>query len=304
MTGTVIKANGIDIAYDEFGDRSNPTMLLVMGLGVQMISWPLPLCEDLASRGYHVLRFDNRDVGLSEKFDHSGQPNMFCVALGSFLGLPVQVPYRLMDMAEDAVGLLDALDIDTVHIVGASLGGMIAQSFAAQYPSRCLSLTSVMSSSGRRGLPQAKLKVSLHMFNRPTSGDTEHRLAHAIQMLRLIGSPEFPDSEEEMRERFIAAARRSDYALGYSRQLAAAFASGSRVQDLKRIQAPTLVLHGKNDPLIPVAHGVDTARWIPGAQLKVIDGWGHDLPKQLLPRIADLIATHAAGTKDAASGLA
>ncbi|NKI15929.1 alpha/beta hydrolase [Spongiibacter sp. KMU-166] len=299
MTEKIIKANGIDIAYEEFGDRSNPTILLVMGLGAQMTLWPLSFCEGLVSQGYHVLRFDNRDVGLSEKFDHSGQPNMLLVGMGSFFGLPVPVPYSLTDMTEDAVGLLDALDIDAVHIVGASLGGMIAQLFAAHYPSRCLSLTSMMSSSGRLGLPSPKPKVFRQLMSRPMTNDMERRLAHGVKMYRLIGSPKFPTSEEDARTLIIESSRRSNYTFGYSRQLAAAFAGGSRIRLLRRIQAPSLVLHGKNDPLIPVAHGVDTARWIPRAQLEIIDGWGHDLPKPLVPRIVDMIAEHASGSKKA-----
>lgn len=295
MTGQIIEANGISLAYDEFGERSDPTILLVMGLGTQMIAWPEVFCEDLAARGYHVLRFDNRDVGLSQKFDGARNPNMAQVLLASMLGLPVRVPYGLEDMAEDAAGLLDALDIDAVHIVGASMGGMISQLFAAHYPQRCLSLTSIMSSSGRRGLRGARPRVSRQLLNRPTSGDPQVRMAHALKTQRLISSPAYPQSEAELKAKILTAVQRSNYTHGYFRQLAASIANGSRVRHLKRISAPTLVLHGRDDPLVPVSHGIDTARWVPNARLEVIDGWGHDLPKQLLPRFAELIDSHARG---------
>ena len=293
MTGQTIKANGIDIAYDEFGDRSDPTILLVMGLGTQMIAWPEPFCEDLADRGYHVLRFDNRDIGLSQKFDHEPHPNIYKVVVGSLVGWPPRVPYKLKDMAEDTVGLLDALDINAVHIVGASMGGMISQLFAAHYPERCLSLTSIMSSSGRRGLERPKPEVSKRLVSRPTDGDPEARMAYSMETYRLIGSPAFPPSDDELKRKILRSIERSNHTRGYFRQLVASIASGSRVADLRRITAPSLVLHGQDDPLVPVSHGVDTARWIPGARLEVIEGWGHDLPRELLPRFAELIDDHA-----------
>ncbi len=295
MTGTLIRANGIELAYDEFGERGHPSILLIMGLGTQMIAWPEAFCRGLADRGFHVIRFDNRDIGLSEKIEGRPQPGVLLMVLASTLGLPIRTPYTLDDMAADAVGLLDELGINTAHIVGASMGGMIAQLLAAHYPQRCLSLTSIMSSSGRRRLPRARPEITRQMLSRPANDDHEARIAHIMRTYQLIGSPGYPVDPADLRTRVEVAYSRSSYPHGYMRQFSAIAASGSRVRQLQRIKAPTLVLHGQDDPLIPAAHGIDTARWIPNAQLKIIKGWGHDLPTPLLPTLTDLIGAHARG---------
>ncbi len=295
MTGSIINANGIEVAYDEFGDRADPSIVLIMGLGTQMIAWPEDFCRGLAARGFHVVRFDNRDIGLSTKFDDRRHPGIFMLILASTIGLPIRVPYTLKDMAGDAVGVLDALNIEAAHVVGASMGGMIAQLVAALHPERCLTLTSIMSSSGRRGLPRAKTHVTRHMLTRPASNQAEARVHHAMRTYELIGSPGYPPEPEQLKQKILASYQRSDYAEGFMRQFSAIAASGSRVRYLRRIAAPTLVLHGRDDPLVPVAHGIDTARWIRDARLEIIDGWGHDLPITLVPRFVQLIGDHALG---------
>jgi len=301
MSHRYVKANGIDLAYDEFGQPGQPVILLIMGLGTQMIAWPEPFCLDLASRGYRVIRFDNRDIGLSQKMEGAAVPSPLKLVAFSRLKLPLNVPYRLQDMAEDAIGLLDALDVPAAHIVGASMGGMIAQLIAGHHPYRVLSLTSIMSTSGCRSLPGADRKVSMHMVRRPSNPDTEALLEYSLRTWRLIGSPAYPATEEALREKILSSYERSYYPAGYRRHMAAIMASGDRVQLLKKIIAPTLVIHGTDDPLVPAAGGVDTARHVPGAKLELIEGMGHDLPQPLLPHFADLISTHAASALRQAS---
>jgi pimeloyl-ACP methyl ester carboxylesterase len=293
MSEKYLHANGIELAYDEFGDPGHPALLLIMGLGTQMIAWPEALCEGLAARGYRVIRFDNRDIGLSEKMDGAPVPGVLKLAARSRLNLPLQVPYRLHDMAKDAIGVLDALDVGAAHVVGASMGGMIAQLMAGHYPFRVLSLTSIMSTSGCRSLPRADPKVSLHMVRRPSGADPEALREYAVRTWRLIGSPAYQPTDEVLREKLAISYQRSYYPAGHRRQMAAIMASGDRVSVLKKIMAPTLVIHGKADPLVPVAGGIDTARHIRGAELELIDGMGHDLPQPLLPHFVDLIGNHA-----------
>jgi pimeloyl-ACP methyl ester carboxylesterase len=287
------RANGLELAYDEFGDPDHPAMLLVMGLGTQMIAWPEEFCRGLAARGYRVIRFDNRDIGLSEKMEGAAVPGMVRLAASARLKLPVKVPYKLQDMADDARGLLDALDIKAAHLVGASMGGMIAQLLAGHHPYRVLSLTSIMSTSGCRSLPGADRNVSLHMVRRPTSGNAEAMQEYALRTWRLIGSPAYQPSDKALREKLALSYQRSYYPEGHRRQMAAIMASGDRVAVLKKILAPTLVIHGKDDPLVPVAGGIDTARHVAGAKLELIDGMGHDLPQPLLSHFVELIGAHA-----------
>jgi pimeloyl-ACP methyl ester carboxylesterase len=288
-----VKANGIELAYDEFGEAGRPVILLIMGLGTQMIAWPEAFCSDLAAHGFRVIRFDNRDIGLSQKMEGAKVPGILKIAAYSRLRLPVKVPYLLHDMAADAVGLLDALDVSSAHIVGASMGGMIAQLIAGHFPFRVLSLTSIMSTSGCRSLPGADRKVALHMVRRPAKADAEALQEYAMRTWRLIGSPAYQPSDEVLREKLSLSYQRSHYPPGHSRQMAAILASGDRVSLLKKIIAPTLVIHGKEDPLVPVSGGIDTARHVPGAKLELIEGMGHDLPQPLLPHFAELIGTHA-----------
>jgi pimeloyl-ACP methyl ester carboxylesterase len=294
MKEQYVTANGIELAYDEFGDLGHPVILLIMGLGTQMIAWPEEFCLGLAARGYRVIRFDNRDIGLSQKMDGARVPHMLRMAAFSRFNLPFQVPYKLHDMAQDAIGLLDALDIGSAHIVGASMGGMIAQLIAAHFPFRVLSLTSIMSTSGRKSLPGADRKVAMHMLRRPASTDAQVLQQYAMRTWRLIGSPAYQPSDDALREKLSRSYQRSYYPAGHARQMAAIMASGDRVVALAKIMTPTLVIHGKADPLVPVAGGIDTARLVRGAKLELIEGMGHDLPQPLLPHFVDLISTHAA----------
>lgn len=293
MSERYIRANGIELAYEEFGEPDRPVILLIMGLGTQMIAWPEAFCRGLAARGYRVVRFDNRDIGLSQKMDGGRVPHLIKMAAYSRLNLPLEVPYRLQDMAQDAICLLDALDIDSAHIVGASMGGMIAQLIAGHFPFRVLSLTSIMSSSGRRSLPGANRNVALHMLRRPSSTDPEALQEHAMRTWRLIGSPDYQPTDAALRDKLSQSYQRSHYPAGHARHMAAIMASGDRIKVLKKIVAPTLVIHGKADPLVPVAAGIDTARLVRGARLELFDGMGHDLPTPLLPHFVDLISGHA-----------
>lgn len=292
-----ITANGISIEYEDHGDSAAPAILLIMGLGAQLTLWPIELVEALVSRGFRVIRYDNRDIGLSSKFDAAGVPNLRMLVVKSLFRLPVRVPYRLANMAKDAVGLLDALGIERAHIVGASMGGMIAQHVAATFPNRTLSLTSIMSTTGNRSLPQPKREAVGMLANRPKTSDPETLIAFSMKAAQVIGGPGYPADVERLEARVRADYARSYYPQGFSRQLAAVVADGDRRKMLTTITVPTLVIHGDGDPLVPVEGGRDTADSIPGAKLMIIPKMGHNLPLPLVDTIADAIADHAAPTE-------
>ena len=286
-------ANGIKIAYDMRGPAGAPAIVLVMGLGTQMIAWSDPFCDALAAGGYRVVRFDNRDIGLSTKFDNAPTPNMKLAFAKAMLGFKVRGPYTLDDMTADAVGLMDALGLRDAHIVGASMGGMIAQLIAANYPQRARSLVSIMSSSGHRKLPQAAPAArDALLAKRPDLSDREKAIAHMMNIYRVIGSPGYPVPEEILRPRIETSIDRSYYPQGIGRQLLAILGDGSRVERLGTIKAPTLVIHGAEDPLVPVAAGRHTAASIPGAKLEIVPGMGHDLPPGLVETLTGLILGH------------
>ena len=289
-----ITANGITLEYEAFGDPANPPLLLVMGLGAQMTLWPIELIEALTARGYYVIRYDNRDIGLSEKFGHAGVPDVRKVALMKLFGLRPKLPYRLADMAADAADLLRVLGIDKAHVVGASMGGMIVQLLAANHPEKVLSMTSVMSTTGNRRLPRARPEAMKALMGRPpANASLEQVIPVGITVSRAIGSPAYPAAEERLRDRIARDFHRSFYPQGAARQLAAIIDDGDRRARLKRIGAPSLVIHGIDDPLIPVEGGRDTAANIRGAKLHEIKGMGHDLPLELVEEISDVIAAHA-----------
>lgn len=287
-----IAANGITIEYEDHGDAAAPPILLVMGLGAQLTLWPIELVEALVARGYRVIRYDNRDIGLSTKMESAGVPSIRWMMLKSIIGLPVRPPYRLADMAADGVALLSALGIERAHIVGASMGGMITQHIGASHGARALSLTSIMSTTGNRRLPKADPKAVAALTNRPASGDPETLIGFGKAAARAIAGNGFPFDEERTDARVRADFARSYYPAGFMRQLAAIIADGDRSAMLARITAPTLVIHGEDDPLVPLAGGEDTARHIRGARLVTYPGMGHDLPLPLIEPMADAIADH------------
>ena len=293
---TQARANGVTIEYDTQGPETGQPLLLICGLGMQMIRWTPPFLQALVDRGFFVIRFDNRDTGLSTAFNEAGVPAIAEVVAALRRGEKPDVPYRLEDMAADAVGVLDALGVGAAHIVGVSMGGMIAQLVAADYPDRTLSLTSIMSTTGNHALPPAKPEAMDTLNNRPPSPfeDEEAFLAHSVRSSRAIGSPGYPIPEADLRASALAAVRRSYNPSGFGRQMAAVTATGDRRAKLATITAPTLVIHGTDDPLVPVEGGRDTAANIKGAELVEIPGMGHDLPPALFAKIADAIAGVAA----------
>ena len=288
-----IVANGIGIEVDDQGPAGAEPLLLIMGLGMQLIGWPDELVQLLVARGFRVIRLDNRDAGLSQGFDHLGVPNLALAALQHTLHLGVRAPYRVADMAADTLGVLDALGIQRAHVCGASMGGMISQHLAARHPDRVKSLTLMMSTSGSRRLPQAHWKVQKAMLSRPDGRDSAKVVAHLQRLLVLIGSPAYPAEPERLRARLQDSVQRAWRPAGTARQLTAIISDGDRSELLSRIVAPTAVIHGQADPLVPVAAGHDLQGRITGARADYVPGMGHDLPLQLLPRFADTIADNA-----------
>lgn len=286
-----VTANELQIEYEIFGDESAPAILLIMGLGAQLGRWNTELCTALVDRGYRVIRFDNRDCGLSTKLDELGVPD-----IGKALrtGQPVDAPYTLQDMAADCIGLLDALAIERAHVVGASMGGAIAQIISALYPQRVLSLTCLMTTSGHPDLPPPTPEASRALFAPlPEKRDKESLVEDAIRRFLAVASPSYPSCPQRLLDSFNAEHERGYHPRGVARQLAAFLASDHRRELLQTITAPTLVLHGADDPLIPVACGYDVAAHIPGAEIRVIEGLGHDLPLALTEEFADAIAAVA-----------
>ena len=289
-----IVANGIAIEVDDQGLPSGQPLLLIMGLGMQLLGWPQALVQMLVSRGFRVLRMDNRDAGLSQNFDGVGVPSLAWSALRHTLRLPVSAPYTITDMAEDARGVLDVLGIQRAHVCGASMGGMIAQHLAAKHPHRVKSLTLMMSTTGARRLPQPGWPVQRALMSRPAGRDTAAVVRHLEHVLQVIGSPGYRPEPERQRARLQAMVQRAWRPAGTARQLIAVAADGDRTALLSRITAPTRVIHGEADPLIPVAAGRDLVARIAGAVGDFIPGMGHDLPDELLPRFAAGIAVNAA----------
>jgi pimeloyl-ACP methyl ester carboxylesterase len=286
-------SNGIRIEYETFGAPSADPLVLIMGLGAQMLLWDEELCEQLAARGHFVIRFDNRDVGLSTKFDHAGTPDLMALVAALQSRRPVAAPYTLDDMADDAAGLLDALGLAAAHLVGASMGGMIAQTVAFRHPGRVRTLTSIMSTTGDPSLPPARPEAMGMLMVTPPA-ERAAAIEHAVRVWRTIGSPGFPFDEPRIRDRAGRQFDRCFHPAGTARQLAAVLAHGSRRARLRDVRAPTLVIHGSEDPLVPVEGGKDTAAAIPGAELLIIEGMGHDLPRGAWGRIVDAIVSHAA----------
>jgi pimeloyl-ACP methyl ester carboxylesterase len=281
--------NGIELSYQEMGDPAGEPLLLVMGLATQMIAWNEEFCSLLADRGFRVVRFDNRDIGRSTKFSAAGVPSRFDMLSGR----RATAPYLLKDMARDTVGLMDHLGIDSAHIVGASMGGMIVQTTAIEHSARVRSLVSIMSTTGSRwtGLPSLKA-FGVLLGSPPLSRGQV--VSRAVKTFKVIGSPGFPFDEDYIRDLAGRSFDRGHDPAGVARQLHAIIASGDRTRALRSVTAPTLVIHGRSDHLVRPAGGRATARAIPGARLKMIDGMGHDLPRQLWPTFTEEIAANAA----------
>lgn len=288
-----VEANGVRIEVDDQGPADGPVVLLIMGLGMQLIAWPQTMVQMLVRQGFRVVRFDNRDIGLSQGFDAAGVPNMALAGLRHAMHLPVHSPYSLADMARDALGVLDALDIEQAHVCGASMGGMIAQHLAAMAPERVASLTLMMTTSGSRRLPLPAWRVRRALMSRPMKPGADAAVDWIIQVLHLIGSPAYPSDPQALRARALESVQRAWRPSGSARQLLAVVADGDRSALLPHIQAPTLVIHGVDDPLVPVACGKDLAQRIPDARADFIPGMGHDLPEELLQRFAQGIVGNA-----------
>jgi len=279
---------GVELCYETFGDPADPAMLLIMGLGTQMVAWSDDFCEELVRRGYFVIRFDNRDVGRSTRFDHVPPPSRREILTRR----PKRLAYSLADMADDAAGLLDALGIEKAHVVGASMGGMVGQMLAARHPDRVLSFASIMSATGSRWSGQPGMRV-MPMFMLAPPDSKEAYMDRIERLFAVVGSPGFETNTEELRELAAVSYDRGVSSEGLARQLGAILACGSRVKDLKRIKAPTVVIHGTKDRLVKPSGGKATARAIPGAKLVKIEGMGHDLPRGAWPQLLEAITQNA-----------
>jgi pimeloyl-ACP methyl ester carboxylesterase len=291
---SVCRVGDVDIAYETFGDPADPALLLVMGLGTQMLGWHEDLCAEIASRGFHVIRYDNRDVGRSTALRDLPVPTIRQLVMRSKRA----AGYTLADMADDGAGLLDQLGIERAHVVGASMGGMIAQTLAFRRPERVLSLASIMSNTGARWSGRPRLATYRVLLGRPPQ-ERDAYVEHTVEVFRVIGSPGFDRDEDDLRRTAAMAYDRGRNPAGAARQLAAIIASGDRTEQLRTIRAPTLVIHGTKDRLVRRSGGRATARAIPGARLLMIEGMGHDLPRGAWPQIVGAIADNAARAGEA-----
>jgi len=292
------RANGIEIAWDSFGDPDASPLLLIMGLGAQMVAWDDAFCARLAEAGgHHVIRFDNRDIGHSTHLPQLGVPDIQALMMQAMAGKPLQVPYTLRDMAADCIGLLDALNIERAHVVGASMGGAIGQEMAIHHPQRMRSFTSIMSTTGNPALPPPTPEAMAVLFS-PTPLTFDAYLPHYRKVWHVLRGAGFPIDEAHDAERAQLIFLRGLNPGGVARQLAAIFASGNRKPALRNVRTPTLVIHGDSDPLVPVACGVDVADAIPGSTLLRIPRMGHALPIPMWPQIIGAIAAHTAQRRD------
>jgi pimeloyl-ACP methyl ester carboxylesterase len=278
------RVGDVELAYETFGDPGDPPILLVMGLATQMIGWPDDFCAGLADRGHFVIRFDNRDIGLSTHFHAAGAPDLMRVMAGDHSS----VPYALTDLADDTIGLLDVLGLDSVHVVGASMGGMVAQLVAVRHPDRVRSLTSIMSTTGDPSVGTPN-EAAMGVLFAPPAADRESAVKRAIDTYRVIGSPGFEFDEPALRDRAGLAFDRAHDPAGVARQLAAILSTHDRTRDLMSISVPSLVIHGAEDALVNLSGGRATAAAIPDAELLVVEGMGHDLPRAVWPQIIDRI---------------
>jgi len=292
VSAAFVPANGIQLCYETFGDRANPPLVLIMGLATQMIVWDDEFCALLAARGFWVVRFDNRDIGMSTRFPKARTPRLAELILAQATRIKFRVPYTLRDMAADTVGLMDALGIRSAHVVGASMGGMIAQELAILYPSRVRTMTSIMSSTGDPKLPGPKPRA-LAVLSKKIPLDRDGYIREYVHTWSVLAGDHFPFDSERTARQGAASYDRGINPPGVARQMMAIIASGNRRKALRGVTVPTLVIHGTADPLVPDDGGRDTALTIPGARLLLIEGMGHSFPREVWPRIIDAIAAHA-----------
>jgi pimeloyl-ACP methyl ester carboxylesterase len=289
-----VKANSIDIYYEDTGPADAPVVLLVMGLGTQMIAWPDEMIQSLVAKGFRVVHYDNRDVGMSQRMEGAPAGNLIWAMFANAVGLPVRSAYSVADMAKDGIGLLDALGIEKAHVVGASMGGMIVQHMAASHADRVLSMTSIMSSSGKRGLPGPRADIRRNMIKPRAANPTrEDAITAGTELVKSFSYPDPARPDSAYPDLVGRAFDRGYYPIGTKRQLLAIVADGSRVEMLKTIKVPSLVIHGGADPLVPKENSIDIAGHIPSARLEIIDEMAHDLPPSQIGRMVDLIADHA-----------
>jgi len=288
-----VRARETTLEVEMHGDERGEPLVLVMGLGMQLTAWRIGLVERFVQRGFRVIRFDNRDAGLSQRFEHLGTPGMLMLALRHALHMRERAPYSLSDMARDTVNLMDALGVSSAHLCGASMGGMVLQQLAAQWPQRVRSLALMMTSSGARRLPGPTLKARAALLARPGAGE-EGLVDHYVNLFRVIGSPAYPTHEAVLRPLLRESLRRGGPGgSGTARQLAAIAADGDRTSLLHTLSMPTVVIHGRADPLVPIECGEQLARHLPHARTDWIEGMGHDLPEALWPRFVDAVAMTA-----------
>ncbi|MEL7486938.1 MAG: alpha/beta hydrolase [Pseudomonadota bacterium] len=296
-----LKANGIEIEYEDHGDPSNPAILLIMGLAAQLTHWPPAFIDALTAQSYRVIAFDNRDIGLSEKLHAKRAPKPTYMAAARLIGLKRLAPYTLRDMARDAASLLKKLDIDSAHVVGVSMGGMIGQVLSAEHRARVKSFTAIMSSTNNPRLPKADPAIVREIFATRTRPRTRDELIdRTVGIWDMIGTKNGGNDPALFREKIAAAVDRCTYPAGIRRQIAAIIATGDLRSFSKKVTAPTLVIHGTEDPLVPFKGGLDIAASIPNARAELIDGMGHDLPPVHLDRIIDLVADHVASAEEKA----
>ena len=284
----IADSNGLKINYDSFGNEGDPVILLIMGLATQMIYWDEDFCRNLASQGFWVIRFDNRDVGKSTWLNGVTKPSTLALVTNAVFGRPVGAAYLLDDMVADTLGLMDALNIKQANVVGASMGGMIAQALAIKAPDRVSSLTSIMSTTGDRSLPKPSMRFGLKLFGAKPNGE-EAILAHSLNVWKILHGEHYDFDPQRITEQIKRAASRGLNLPGTSRQLAAIIDSPDRTSSLKRLDVPSLVIHGDTDPLVPVSGGYATANAIPNAKLKICKGMGHTIPQALHSEICEAI---------------
>ncbi|WP_440873686.1 alpha/beta fold hydrolase [Thalassotalea sp. PLHSN55] len=289
---SITLSSGIKLSFQDEGDKKKPTIILIMGLGAQMTVWPDNFYYGLIEKGFRVIRFDNRDVGKSSKLTELGSPSLLNTWLSKYMPLPTKAPYLLDDMANDVLQLMDALGVKKAHLVGSSMGGMIAQILAANHRKRIISLTSIMSSPNASNFSASNLKLFLLLAKRPSQFNREAAINYNVKLNRLIGSPAYPSDDNYLYQQATFHVDRSYHPAGVKRQLVAITASGCRKQLLKRIKAKTLVIHGSDDPVIPVSQGHETARSIKKTKLKIVKGMGHDFPPILMAKLTKWIAKH------------